>query len=233
MFQEGVYVIRIKRSDANVVARLTVVTVATVHTDGIKTTIHAGGLKPAAGIGKPAEGGLNETARLQRASHLSRAALARDTARGTARHGQALVELTLTLGIILTLVFCSIAAMQIILTQDTVAQAARAAAHQAALAGGPTLAETNVATGALETTGNARAVVGAAQAILDGAMTTRAEQATIRVTCGGPGGTCARYEPITVTIAYQDVPWAPVPPFFTQVRAEISATRAAETEARP
>jgi hypothetical protein len=146
--------------------------------------------------------------------------------------GQALVELTMTLGILLTLVFGSIAAMQIVLTQDTVAQAARAAAHQAALAGGPALPETNVASGALETGGSARSVVGAAQAILDGAMTTRAERATIRVSCGGPGGACARYQPITVTITYLDTPWAPVPPFFTRVYAEVSATRAAETEAR-
>src|SRR5438045_3615537 len=51
--------------------------------------------------------------------------------------GQALVEMALALGIILLVILCGLDLLQIVMTQYTVSQAVRAAAHQAALIGGP------------------------------------------------------------------------------------------------
>lgn len=140
--------------------------------------------------------------------------------------GQAMVELTLVLVILLLLVFGAITTMQILMTQYTVAQATRAAAHQAALLGGPDGASGNLASAPGQ-------VAEAARLILDGGMGTSASQATIAVTCRDASGQavaqCRRYDAITVRIQYEDAPWAPIGP-FDRVRADISATRAAERD---
>jgi hypothetical protein len=144
---------------------------------------------------------------------------------GMAR-GQAMVEMTIVMLILLLLVFGSITVMQILMTQYTVAQAARAAAHQAALLGG-----SDGGGGPLASAPGA--VAEAARLILDGGMGTSAERATITVTCRDDSGTivapCRRYDTITVRIAYEDAPWAPIGP-FDRIRADISATRAAERD---
>lgn len=130
--------------------------------------------------------------------------------RTTARQpGQSLVELALTIGILLMLLFGGIGVIQVLLTNYTVERAARAAAHQAALDGGWTLQAEASAT-----------------AVLDGAPWTSGGTRTI---AGGCSGLCRRYSPITVTIRYTDVLWAPVP-FVHQVSANARAIRAAEQD---
>lgn len=143
------------------------------------------------------------------------------------RKGQSMVEFVVVLPSMLLLILGVIAALQIITTQDTVAQAARAAAHQAALLGGSDGANGSIATAPGR-------VAEAARSILSGAISTNPERATIAVVCRNQSGQvvaqCRRYYPITVTIAYNDLPWAPIPPLFTEVRAQISATRVAEQD---
>ncbi|MEN9935952.1 MAG: hypothetical protein RLZZ387_2531 [Chloroflexota bacterium] len=142
--------------------------------------------------------------------------------------GQSIVEFALVLPIFLMLVLGFTCVMQIMLVQDTVAQATRAAAHQAALIGG-----SNGENGSLETVGGD--VADAARAVLDGSIAARSEGATITVSCADQsaaetGAQCRRYDPITVTISYADVPWVPIPPLFTEVQAEVSATRISEND---
>ena len=123
--------------------------------------------------------------------------------------GQSMVELALTIGILLMLVFGGIGVIQVLLTNYTVTSAARTAAHQAAIDGG--------------WTAQAKA---SATAVLDGAPWTA--HGTRQITGGCPS-TCRRYSAITVTITYTDKLWTPVP-FFRSVTAKASATRAAEQD---
>ena len=125
------------------------------------------------------------------------------------QRGQSLVELALVLPILLGLVFGAVAVLQVLLTHYTVEQAARAAAHQAAIDG--------------DWSTQARTTAGVA---LDSAPWTRGGARTIT---GGCGGACRRYSPITVTVSYRDRLWAPIP-FLGDVRATATAVRAAEQE---
>ncbi len=137
----------------------------------------------------------------------------------TRKSGQAMVEFAMVLGILMLLIFGAICALQILMTQYTVAQAARTAAHQAALIGGDD-----------GTNGTVRSI---ARTILDGGMGTSSSNATISIICRDAGGRlvtqCRRYYSITVRVEYIDTPWVPIGP-FTQVHADISATRAAERD---
>ncbi|MFO7168289.1 MAG: TadE/TadG family type IV pilus assembly protein [Chloroflexota bacterium] len=137
-----------------------------------------------------------------------------------------MVEMTIVMLILLLLVFGAITVMQILMTQYTVAQAARAAAHQAALLGGPDGPDGGLATAPGQ-------VAESARLILDGGMGTSAARATMTVTCRNAEGQavsrCRRYDAITVRIQYDDTPWAPIGP-FDRIRADISATRAAERD---
>lgn len=123
--------------------------------------------------------------------------------------GQSLVELALVLPILLLLVFGGIGVLQVLLAHYTVEQAARAAAHQAAIDG--------------DWSTQARATAGV---VLDGAPWTRG--GTREVT-GGCGGACRRYSAITVTVSYRDRLWVPLP-FMGEVRATAQAVRAAEQD---
>lgn len=126
--------------------------------------------------------------------------------------GQSLVELALTLGILLMLIFGLADTMQWLMTSYTVAQAARSAAHQAAIQGGEDAQGT---------------VAGLAKTILDAGMTTDSAKATITVTCAT--SPCKRYSAVTVTVTYADGFWLKFP-FFEQVRATASSTRTAEQD---
>jgi TadE-like protein len=84
----------------------------------------------------------------------------------TNERGQAMVELSLALMVLLLLVLGAISTIQILMAQYSVAQAARAAAHQAALIGGADGAGGNLA----DAGGR---VAEAARLILDGGMGTR------------------------------------------------------------
>jgi TadE-like protein len=123
--------------------------------------------------------------------------------------GQSLVELALVLPILFLLIFGGIGVLQVLLTHYTVEQAARAAAHQAAIDGDWSL--------------EARTIAGV---VLDGAPWTRGGMRQISGTCAGA---CRRYSAITVTVSYHDRLWVPLP-FFGDVRATATAVRAAEQD---
>jgi Flp pilus assembly protein TadG len=131
----------------------------------------------------------------------------------------------MALFILLLVLLGMVDTVQIMMTRYTVAQAVRAAAHQAALIGGP-----DGTNGALSTTKDGRAkgtIADTARLIFDSGMATDSSKATIHVTCGS--SPCRRYNPITVRIQYQDTLWVPIP-MFTDVHADLSATRAAEKD---
>lgn len=141
------------------------------------------------------------------------------------RPGQAMVEMALVLVILLAVMLGGIDGLQIMMTQYTVAQAARAAAHQAALIGGP-----DGENGGWDDKAGPAAsgtVAETARVILDSGMLTSAARAMITVTC--ETSPCRRYSPITVRITYQDEIWVPIGA-FRSVRADLSATRAAEQD---
>ncbi len=127
--------------------------------------------------------------------------------------GQALVEMTLALGVLILLIFGSICAVQWAMASYSVTQAARAAAHQAALLGGDD--------------GPQGTVVAAARQALAGGIGMRSERATVVVTCATTP--CRRYTLITVRVRYEDGFWAPIGP-FSELRTEATATRAAERD---
>jgi|YNPBryunderm2012_1023409.scaffolds.fasta_scaffold03769_2 hypothetical protein len=146
------------------------------------------------------------------AQDVSSPALTRDWRRRRTR-GQALVETLLVIPILLLLVMGLIGLGQILLANYTVTQAARAAAHQAAIAGGGPAGETVART--------------AAQQVIAAGVGMEPEQARIAVTCAAP---CRRYAPITVTVRYQGEFWAPLPPLFTAFEVRAEAVRATERD---
>lgn len=139
--------------------------------------------------------------------------------------GQAMVEMALVLVVLLAIIVGGIDALQMLLTHYTVSQAVRAAAHQAALVGGPD--GTNGTWGA--GTHPSGTVAETARLILDSGMITSASKATISVSCAHTP--CRRYDPITVRLAYQDTVWVPIGP-FKLVEPNLSATRLAEKDAQ-
>lgn len=138
--------------------------------------------------------------------------------------GQATVEMAIAMGVLLLVILGAIDAIQIVMTQYAVNQAARAAAHQSALVGGPD--STTTLDGAnLKTAPGS--VAQAARLILDGSMTTRSDKARITVTCSPTP--CRRYTAITVRLIYQDALWVPFGP-FKLINADQTSTRAAEQD---
>ncbi len=129
------------------------------------------------------------------------------------RPGQSLVELALCLMILFAIIFGAIDGIQIIMAHYAVGQAARAAAHQAALDGGPSPAVNDVA-----------------KLILNTSMSTDASKATILTTCATP---CDRFSPVTVEIAYHDQVWAPLWPGGATFNVRKAATRTTEKDAGP
>lgn len=124
--------------------------------------------------------------------------------------GQALIEFTLVLGLLLLLVLGLISVGQILLANYTLSQAVRAAAHQAAIAGG-----------------DAEAAQHAARSAIEGGLGVDEAGAEITVSCAAP---CRRYDPVTVSIVYHGEFWAPLPPLFTKFTVRAAATRAAERD---
>jgi Flp pilus assembly protein TadG len=136
------------------------------------------------------------------------------------------VELAIVLPVLLLLVFGSVDAVQIAMANYTVNAAARLAANQAALIGGPD-GNTGAAPLALPTASGT--VAQAVRAALDGGMATRSTHAgaTLTVTCAT--SPCQRYQPITVTVVYADAVWAPIGP-FRSFAARATATRSSEQD---
>lgn len=127
--------------------------------------------------------------------------------------GQAIVELMIVLGVLLTLILGLVCVGQLLLANYTMSQAARAAAHQAAISGGDHASAREFA-----------------RNVIDGGVGTFSEAATIEVRCAEP---CRRYDPVTVQIVYQGEFWTPLPPLFTEFTVRAAATRAAERDAQP
>ena len=139
--------------------------------------------------------------------------------------GQAMVEMTLVIGILLLVILGGLDGLQIMMTQYTVSQAVRAAAHQAALIGGPDGQNGAWGDGAHPS----GTVADTARVILDSGMVTDSSKATITVSCARTP--CRRYDAITVRITYQDAIWAPIGPFQV-AHADLSATRLAEKDSQ-
>ncbi len=131
----------------------------------------------------------------------------------TSARGQSLVEMALALPVLLTLVVGLFTTGQLIITQYAVSQAARAAAHQAAITGG-----------------NRTATVSAAQQALVGSLGIEPINSEVLISC--PRQPCRRYDPITVEVRYRAALWMPVAllPFGDTVLVRASATRAAERD---
>jgi Flp pilus assembly protein TadG len=127
------------------------------------------------------------------------------------QRGQAIVELMVALPVLLLLLLGLVAVGQLLLTNYTVSQAARAAAHQAAIAGGA-----------------AEAAYSAAESVIASGVGTDFARATVRVSCEREP--CRRYDPITVDVAYRGGFWAPLPPLFNEFSVRATATRAAERD---
>ncbi len=138
--------------------------------------------------------------------------------------GQAMVEMALVIGILLLVILGGLDCLQLMMTQYTVSQAVRASAHQAALIGGPDGQNGSWGDGSHPS----GTVAETARTILDSGMVTDSTKATITVTCVRTP--CRRYDPITVRIQYRDDVWAPFPGLFSQVTADLSATRLAEKD---
>lgn len=140
-------------------------------------------------------------------------------------HGQALVEMALAMGVLLLFTLGALNCLQLMMTQYTVSQAVRAAAHQAALIGGP-----DGQNGSWDGEGGlpSGTVAETARVILDAGMVTDSTHSTITVTCARIP--CRRYDPITVRIRYRDDVWAPFPGVFREVHADLSAVRLAEKD---
>lgn len=133
--------------------------------------------------------------------------------RGAARarpQGQALVEMVIVLPVLLLLILGLVAVGQLLLANYTVNQAARAAAHQAALAGG-----------------EPEAAYRAAEDVISGGVGTRPADAEVSVDCAS--SPCRRYDPITVAITYRGDFWTPFPG-FDSFTVSATATRAAERD---
>ena len=138
--------------------------------------------------------------------------------------GQAMVEMAIVIGVLLLLILGGLDCLQLMMTQYTVSQAVRASAHQAALIGGPDGQNGTWGDGAHPT----GTVAEIARTILDSGMVTDSTKASITVTCARTP--CRRYDPITVHIQYRDNVWAPFPGVFSQITADLRATRLAEKD---
>ena len=125
--------------------------------------------------------------------------------------GQSLVEFALVIGLLLFIVCAAFDAFQVVMTQATVAEAASAAAHQAALLGGDD--------------GPDGTVEQVAQMVLASGLTTRHGSATVLVLCEEP---CQRYQPILVRVQFDDARWFPI--FSARLRVERQAVRASEKD---
>ncbi|RMD75659.1 MAG: pilus assembly protein [Chloroflexi bacterium] len=129
------------------------------------------------------------------------------------KKGQTLIEMALALPILLTLVVGLFSVGQLLLTHYAVNQAARAAAHQAALTGGDrTATET------------------AARQALAGSAWVTPSNSEVVIAC--PRRPCRRYDPITVEVRYRAALWIPIAllPFGDELVVRASATRAAERD---
>lgn len=127
------------------------------------------------------------------------------------RRGQSLAEFSLVIGLLMFIVCGACNAFQLAMATLSVTEAASAAAHQAAIIGGDD--------------GPAGTVVQVARDVLANGLTTHSGQVSVRVVCLEP---CQRYQPITVTVTFEDSRWFPI--FSQTLRVERQAVRASEQD---
>lgn len=127
------------------------------------------------------------------------------------RRGQSLAEFSLVIGLLMFIVCGACDAFQLAMATLSVTEAASAAAHQAAIIGGDD--------------GPAGTVVQVARDVLANGLTTDSGQVSVRVVCLEP---CQRYQPITVTVTFEDTRWFPI--FSQTLRVERQAVRASEQD---
>ena len=126
------------------------------------------------------------------------------------KRGQALAEMAAVMGVLIALALGGVNLGQAMLASYTLNQAAREAAHQAAITGGDNQRATAVA-----------------QAVIAAGVGMEVRQANIQVAC--QRNPCRRYDPITVTIRYQSEFWAPIPG-LSRFSLSANATRASERD---
>jgi hypothetical protein len=139
--------------------------------------------------------------------------------------GQALVELSLSLVILIALIFGSISALQIIIVQYTVGQAVRTAAHEAALIGSTGGMQHGTAYVLADAPGSVAEA--ARNVLMGGVFTTDLTKATITASCSA--NPCRRYSAITVRLQYADQVLAPLP-MLDRINADRTATRSSEKD---
>lgn len=127
------------------------------------------------------------------------------------KHGQGLVEFALIAPILLLLVLGLVMVFQFMLANYAVAQAVRAGAHQAAIAGGDT-----------------QRAIDTVNIVLDSSIGTVRTQATVQASCAG--SPCRRYDPVTVAVSYQGRYWTPVIPGMETFTIQAQAVRASERD---
>lgn len=132
------------------------------------------------------------------------------------RRGQGMVEAAIVLPILFLVILCGLDALQVYIAHYTVNQAARVAAHQAALLGGYDQSVADIAA----TTLNSGIFTNAASMVISGG-------------CGSAPDyrrACRRYDAITIKIIYTSQVFVPFGP-FNQFTVTRYATRAAEQDA--
>lgn len=127
------------------------------------------------------------------------------------QRGQSLAEFSLVIGLLMFIVCGACDAFQLAMATLSVTEAASAAAHQAAIIGGDD--------------GPAGTVVQVARDVLANGLTTHSGQVSVQVVCLEP---CQRYQPITVTVTFEDTRWFPI--FSQTLRVERQAVRASEQD---
>jgi Flp pilus assembly protein TadG len=126
--------------------------------------------------------------------------------------GQALVEFTLILAPLMLLVLAVLAFWPIFTARDAVAFAAASGAHEAAITGGDTARVERSVDAMLST------------AAFD--LSTR----KVQVTCVDR---CARYQPVTVSVAVHVKPWIRLPMMPESFTVSAEYTRASEVDGGP
>lgn len=139
--------------------------------------------------------------------------------------GQAVVEMTLVLLLLLTLIFGAVNVLQNLTVQYTISQSVRTAAHEAALLGSTDGLEQGrpyvLATAPGSVAASARNV------LAGGIFTTDLSKATITAAC--TANPCRRYSPITVRIQYADSYLTPLP-MLNRLLVDRTTTRTSEKD---
>lgn len=143
------------------------------------------------------------------------------------RCGQALVEMSLVLLLILVLSFGAVNAIQYIGAAYSIAQASRNAAHVAALQGSIGGIPDGQWVRLDQTSGP---VAQSVRDTLSGSVFVDPSYVQIKATCNA--GSCRRYAPISIDVRYEAQAWAPVPGVASNLRLSAQSVRTSENDAQ-